>query len=306
MRSALPIAAGLLLLVACNLGVKVKSGQQRSAALPNQAPTPAASPPANGQPLLLEPSSGPPVLLWAVPPAQAALDAVAEDFAKLHDGGWDVVYLDRAQMLETLGTADPAPQVLVFADAETASSLRDASRIEESSLRTFAGDTLVVVSRKDAGWECPSVFDLWELRFSHFGIGDRNATTAGYFGYQALVSDGAWERIKERVLEVPSQAELLEALLVVGNPRAEERRRGRIQLAILPSSTAAVTPGLRGILGIPGDLHEPIRYQLAAAKGHASDPGVANLLRLLAEDPAVQAKLEGYAYLGREAALELQ
>lgn len=312
MRIALTLAAGLLLAASCNIALKAppKTGSAAESAAPANKPTQPSPPPAGagGQPeaLKLEPSSGPPVLVWAVPPVKAGLDALGPGFARVHDGGWNVVYLDRQDMLKGFDSAQPAPQVLVFADTDTGNELRAKGRIEEPTLRTFAGDTLVIVCRAGESWATATVFDLWELRFTKFGLGDKEATTAGYYGYQALVSDGAYKRIAERVTEFPSQDALLEALLNVEDSKALENQRGAVQLAIVTASTAATTKGLKAILAIPGDLHEPLRYQAAAVKGHAKDPGVENLLRLIAEDPVAQATLQGYGYLGRTAALELK
>jgi len=301
MRSTLILAA-CLLATSCNL----IAGDNPSAPPAGTKRPAAPTGPPSTEPLKLKHTSGDALTVWAVPPAKSALEALAADFRKLHKGGWNLSYLDRKALLDALKTEGAAPQVLIFADAETAEALRSAGAIDVNTLRSFAGDTLVIVSRADANWATASVFDLYELRFTHLAIGDRAATSAGYYAYQSLVSDGAWDRIKERIIELPSQDELLQSLLVVKNHAVQERERGAAQIAVLLGSSAATTKGVKAFYAVPEDLHEPVRYQVAAAAGHANDPGVSTLLRLLAEDPDAQAKLASYGYLDRAAALKIE
>jgi len=298
--SVLALLAALLLLGACP---SRDTTDKPGASGPDGADTPSA------QGLQQQSPGGPPVRIVADAALTAGLEALESGYKAVHAGGWQLALQERGEMLAAIGpdksdsAADSAPQVYILADTELLESLRSAKRIDEASLRTFAGDRIVIASRAEETWLPASVFDLGDLRFTALGLGDPQATAVGLYARQALVSDGAYVGLEPRLKPYSSTAGLLSALTSVKDRKVREAERGEIQLAVLFASLAAQTQGVKVVYAVGADLHEPVRYQAVAAAGHAGDPGVFELLRYLAEDPAVQARLESYGYLSRQAAL---
>jgi molybdenum ABC transporter molybdate-binding protein len=249
------------------------------------------------------PAAGPPISIWADPALRGALEALEPLYRERFAGGWKVTYVERAALLElarrrdsesgTLSTGSrPAPDVLLTPDAAVYHELRRAGVIDESTARTFAGDVLLVVHRKEEGWPLPRFQDLPLLRFKTLGLGSTD-TSLGFYTQQAIVTDGLVEPLKDRTKEYATTQELLTAL-----------GSGELDLAIVYGSTAAQSTAMESAAAVPEDLHEDIRYQAVAVTGRAGRPGAVELLRLLSEDPQAQEVLGSFGYMDRTAALQ--
>lgn len=234
--------------------------------------------------------SGGTLTLWADPALERVLAELAGGFLELHAQGYQYELYERGDMQVKLAEADAgsAPDVVIFADPETL-ALAD-GLYEPETLRTIAGDRLVLVERPGHGYKTPTLFDIYRLRFEHFGLGEVS-TISGYYGEQALISDGLMERIEDRIARYYSADDLTAALL------ADET-----QAALVLASTAANSEVAAWYL-IGEDLHEDIRYQAAAGTGKADKQGVVELLTFLAESDEVQQVFEGFGHVRREMAL---
>ncbi|MCH7472503.1 substrate-binding domain-containing protein [bacterium] len=238
-------------------------------------------------------NTGEPLSIWADPALAAPLEDLADEFAARHAPGYTVRYMERGELLGLLedGQAMHAPHAYIIADPVVYEALRKSGAIDESSARTFAGDRLAVVHREGENWMSPTLFDIYRLRYTWFGVGEQS-TSAGYYSEQALVSEGVRPRIEKRIKSYGSTKTLLEALA------ADE-----VQLAMVYTSTAAQAGGIEVMLIAGEDLHEDIRYRVIAAAGRGADAAVGELLRFLAEEDEVQAIFNGYGLLGRKSAL---
>jgi ABC-type molybdate transport system substrate-binding protein len=276
-----------IILCACLLLLASCPQQPRPAASPDAA-NPASQPGAKIKPVT---NTGPALTVWADPALLPALEALAPEFKKIYSAGYTLEPVERGDLLARLdhtgGTALPA---VICADQLVVEQYSAKQQLVDSSRRTFAGDRLVLAERPGQGYAAPSLFDIYELRFKQFGLGEPG-TLAGYFGEQALISEGGFDRIKDRVKRYPSSTALVDAL-----------KLDVVQVILVPDSSAAVNE-ISAWLAIGEDLHEDIRYQAAASTGHDTEPGVPELLRFLAEDDAVQSQLEGYGLVRREMAL---
>jgi molybdenum ABC transporter molybdate-binding protein len=230
--------------------------------------------------------------VWADPALSVPLEALTADFTKLHRPGLDVRYVEREELLEAVDGGEPAdpPDVYLFADQRVLETFREAGAVDESSTRTFAGDRLVVACRLDEGWKTASLFDVYKLRFTGFGLAGEN-TSLGHYSAQALHSEGVRSRIEKRIVSFSSLDKLLAGL-------ADDE----VQLMLVFASTVTQRTDLQAILIVGEDLHEDIRY-VAASSGQRNDPAVIEFLRFLAEDEDVQQKLMSYGLIGRTDAL---
>jgi molybdate transport system substrate-binding protein len=230
-----------------------------------------------------------PVTVIADPALQVPLEQLAPEFRQVYGGGWRIEYRESAALQQL--TADSQPDVLLTVEP-TAQSLLKNGLLDESSMRTFAGDRLVVVSARDKPRALGSVGDLVMTMFSSIAVG-RPDTSAGLYGEQALIADGAHGKIQDKIKLYGSLAEICSVVA------SSESSYG-----IVFASTAAQNPKLAVSTTVPEDLHQDIKYTAVAAKGAAEKPGVVALLKLLAEEPETQQLLGSYGYLDRMAALQ--
>lgn len=200
-------------------------------------------------------------------------------------------YLDSTAMARLKPAEVQDADVLVFADHDVLMSLVKSGLVDESSACVFAGDRLTLVGKSGVGWRTGTLFDTYKLRFKAIGLTEPT-TVLGFFCDEALKSDGAYKRIKDRIKYFPTTPEMLQALAA-----------NKVQLAMTYASMAAQDDTLEVALLVGADLHEDIRYRAVARAGCAADRGVQRLLKLLCEDGDVQSKLGSYGLADRKTVL---
>ena len=278
-------------LILCVCAVLLAGCPQQEQKADGASASPAVSGTVAQPPPAVDSKDGAPVEVWADPALVPVLDVLAEDFKAIYPPGYTVEAKERGDLLAHLGEeGEPAMPAVLCADGKALEPYCTQGHAEAETLRTFAGDRLVLAERPGTGYKSPSLFDIYELRFEKLGLGEPE-TLAGYYGEQALISEGVMNRITDRVERYPATAALIDAL-----------KLDEVDVILLPASAAAVNDVSAWLL-IGEDLHEDIRYQAAAGKDQQDSPGVAELLRFLAEDDEVQNKLEGYGLVRRETAL---
>jgi hypothetical protein len=209
---------------------------------------------------------------------------------KLELTGRDSLALAASAQQGALGGAADA---FVYAELDgVLAKLRQAKAIDEYTLRTFAGDRLCVACHRGEKWSVPTLFDIYRLRFTWLGLAPQDSVL-GQYALQALKSDGVLKRVQKRIKYVPGPGELPRALV-----------RDEVQLALVYASTAAQHPELDVAVLVDPGLHEDIRYRAVAAAGKGAEPGVTELLRLLAEDADIQQRLASFGLTGRDAAMQ--
>jgi molybdenum ABC transporter molybdate-binding protein len=252
-------------------------------------PPPAAA--AADEPAVID---GPQLVVWTDPLLAVPLAGLEEDFRQLYGGGYAVLSVERGDLLERLGDGEALvepPDVYVVVDMEALNALNEAGITDPATARTFAGDTLALVQPSDKGYATETLFDIYKLRFDHLAVGAEN-TTVGYYARQALITEGCFNRLEDRLKYFDRTDDLLKSLATDASP-----------LGIITRSQFVQTDGLDLVLLISERLHEDIRCQAVAAAGHGDNAGIMALLRFLAENEAIQLKLGGYGLVDRQTAL---
>lgn len=231
---------------------------------------------------------------WADPLLMVPLEAVGADLDKWYGIKLELTPVDRGELFERIETGglDNLPDVFLVGHPDLFTGLREAGLIDEQDTRTFAGDRLVVVQKRGTGLRVRDLFKMYKLYFEAFGLGE-DTTTAGFYGYQALLTCGVHKRIEDRLVLLPSTQAIIDAV-----------EGGEVELAIMAVSSATQTPGLEVLHVVDETFHEDIRYLAIPARGTSANPTVTEFLRLLAEDAGVQHSLMGYGLLDRAAAME--
>ena len=233
------------------------------------------------------------LVVWADPLLKEPLAGLADKFKAQYAPGYVLLFLERAELVARMTAAEPpsAPDVFIVADVQTLVALRDSGVIDEASARTFAGDTLALVQPAGAGYGTATLFDIYKLRFDKLAVGAQD-TSVGYYAWQALVTEGCFKRLEDRLRHYERTSELLDGF-----------SSGAEELGIIATSQYVQADGLELVLRLGEDLHEDIRYQAVAAKGRGADEGAMRLLRFLAEDIGIQSKLEGFGLTDRQTAM---
>ena len=234
------------------------------------------------------------LVVWADPLLETPLAALQADFRAQYGGGYSMLFLERGELLSraTAGdAASPPPDVFITADTPTPTALREAGVTDEVTARTFAGDSLALVQPAGQGYASGTLFDIYKLRFEHLAVGAEE-TAVGYYARQALITEGGFKRVEDRLKPFARTTELLASL-----------SGGESPLAIITKSQFVQSDGLALVLLVSERLHEDIRYQAVAARGRGADAGVLALLRFLAEDEQIQLKLAGFGLIDRQTAM---
>lgn len=231
--------------------------------------------------------------IWFEPILQAPMKEFAGTAGKSLGLNISLKGVGRVKMTKAaLGEPENSqPQVYIFSGNDVMKELLNSGSIEESTLRTFAGDRLALIQVKDRGYKAHSLFDVYKLRFEGIGVLTPDSAM-GKYANQALVSSGANKKLEGLLVEFNSLMQLLEAL-----------RQDEVQMAIVPSSIVVQSTDLDPLLIIEEDTHEDIRYQAAAATGYAGDESVVKVLALLAEDEGIQQLFIGLGLVDRRTAL---
>jgi ABC-type molybdate transport system substrate-binding protein len=233
------------------------------------------------------------VSVWAEPTLALALEALKPELERRGAIKLTLEYHDSAELARELAQASrpDAPDVYVYPDGGIFAKLAAAKAIDEVTLRTFAGDRLVVACRQGERWVMPTLFDVSRLRFKWLGLGPKD-TALGMFSLQALASDGALKRVAKRLKYLASADDLPKAL-----------KRDEAQLVMTYASVVSLDPSLGVAVLVDPDLHQDIRYKAAAAAGQGRQPGAVALLRLLAEDSEMQQQWASYGFVDRATAM---
>lgn len=295
MRTALVIliiAAFAALAFGCNKTPKapVSDGAPAADGKPADVVTPetAVKPPSE---------SDRPLLIWTDPALAPVLQELNEGFKAQHAPGFSLAFLDKGDLLLNLqnfkdGTAPQTPDIYIFTGTELQQALLDAGAMDDVSLRSIAGDRLVLASRAEDSYASPTLFDVSKLRFKQLAVADPAESMLGVYSDQAMITDGLKPKVEDRLALFGSSDELVDGLLDKS-----------LDVAIIYASRAAQTKNLRVALAIDETMHEDIVYKAAAAKGRAADTAVTLLLAYLAEDAAVQTQYEAYGFTSREVAM---
>jgi ABC-type molybdate transport system substrate-binding protein len=276
--------------VALLIGVSLAGCHRPAPAQPSAGmPAAPAAPPVH----VAAGGGGATVRVWAEPTLALALDALKPELEKRGAIKLSIEYHDSTELARQPAQArQPGPaDVYIYPDAGIFAKLAAAKAIDEVTQRTCAGDRLVVACRQGEHWVMATLFDIYRLRFKWIGLAPKDSAL-GQFSQQALASDGALPRVQKRVKYLASADELPKAL-----------KRDETQLVMTYASVVSLDRSLGVAVLVDPGLHEDIRYKAAAAVGKGAQPGVMELLRLLAEDSEMQQRWASYGFVDRATAM---
>ena len=198
------------------------------------------------------------VLVFAAASLALPLDRMAEDLP-----GVAVSYGGSGALARQVLQGAPA-DVVVLAHPEWIAVLEDGDVLTPGSIRTVAGNTLVLAG--PAGAPAVELADLPTiLGDGRIATGFVDAVPAGQYAKAALIHLGLWDTLSDRLAETDN---VRAALALVA--------RGEAPFGIVYGSDVHGTDAVALLATFPPESHPPIRYE--AALTVAARPGAAQVL----------------------------
>lgn len=189
-----------------------------------------------------------PVTVFAAASLKGALDKVALAYP-----GTVVVSYGGSGLLARQVAAGAPADIVILANGAWVDWLGDKGLISPGNRLNLLSNTLVLVAPSGAD----PVIDVGvSLGDGWLAIGQTQGVPAGIYGRQWLENAGLWGDLAGRLAETEN---VRAALALVS--------RGEAPLGVVYATDALADPNVTVVYEIPGDLHDPIVYPLAAVKG---------------------------------------
>jgi len=201
------------------------------------------------------------VLVFAAASLKNALDDAAAAWNRETGRRAVVSYAASNTLAKQLEAGAPA-DIFFSADTDWMDYAASKDLIRPDSRVDLLGNAIVLIAPRDAAVqvEMGPGFDLAPVLGSgHLAMGNVSAVPAGKYGKAALEKLGAWDGVKDKVVQAESARA---ALLLVS--------RGEAPLGIVYRTDAASDPGVKIIANFPADSHPAIIYPLALTKVSSS------------------------------------
>lgn len=189
--------------------------------------------------------------------AAASLSSAFSEIGKAYENthaGSHVIFNFAASdvLLKQIEQGAPAD---VFASADEATMDRAAAavRIDTTTRRDFAANTLVLIVPAAAA-RPQRLADLTEAGYKHIAIGNPDSVPAGRYARQALTDAGLWEGLQSRLVQAQN---VRQALDYVARAEAD---------AGFVYATDAATQKARVAVALTLPTATPVRYPLAVVK----------------------------------------
>ena len=132
------------------------------------------------------------------------------------------------------------------------------------------GNRLVVIVQAASKLGAKTIEELATLPFEHLALADPSGVPAGIYARQALVNLDLWSALETKVV---AGADVRQVLAYV--------ERGAVEVGIVYATDAVISSGVRVLLDVPLESHDPIIYPLVLLKAAHSSSGPRALYRYL-------------------------
>ncbi len=132
------------------------------------------------------------------------------------------------------------------------------------------GNRLVVIVPADSKLRARTIEELAVIPFEHLALADPSAVPAGIYARQALVNLNLWSPLQTKVV---AGADVRQVLAYV--------EQGAAEVGIVYATDAVISGGVRVLLDVPVESHDPIIYPLVLLKAGQGSAGGQALYRHL-------------------------
>ena len=211
------------------------------------------------------------VVIFAAASLKGALDAALADYG---DAEVTVSYGGSAAQARQVALGAPA-DIVILAHPEWMDWLAGQGALAGTPPRDLLRNRLVLIAPEDGPERVAPADIVVALGDGRLAMGQRDAVPAGHYARQWLEAEGLWPALEGRLAETEN---VRAALALVS--------LGEAPLGVVYATDARAEPGVRVVLEVPPEAHDPIRYPAALTAD--ATPEAARLLDWLA-GPEAQA-----------------
>jgi len=153
--------------------------------------------------------------------------------------------------------------------------LRRAGLVDLQSTYVWMRSRLVVIAPARRGESLTSVQQIADDRFRRLAVADAIRSPVGDYARQSLTFYRIWDAVRERVVEVPDGQSVLKSV-----------ESGAADLGIVTASDARTVPGVKIVLELSEESHQPIQYLVALVAHSGASPAVGPFKNFLKSDEA--------------------
>ncbi len=222
------------------------------------------------------------ILVSAAISLKDAFTEIARDFEKKYPQ--DKVLLNFASSGQLQKQIEQGGQTDVFASASVKelNSLEEKGLIISTTRRTFAQNSLVIISHK----KIMDINDLAKAGFEKIAIGDPSTSPAGKYAKDALEHYKMYAKLKDKIIFAENVRQVLDYVV-----------RKEVDAGIVYKTDAlTVKDTSLTVLPIDAKSHEKIEYPMAVIKGTQKE-GAAKLFTDFVASETASAVLKKYGFL---------
>jgi molybdate transport system substrate-binding protein len=197
------------------------------------------------------------LIIYAAASTQPIVDEIASAWEAAGGGRVICNYAASSTLAMQIARGAPA-DVFISANGAWMDDLQERGAVNAASRRDLLANTLVIVgpasrAAPDGGDGLAALLGGDE----RIAVGDPEHVPLGAYTQQALEAAGAWtEDVRGRLVPAPDARATLRLVEL-----------GAVDLAVVYASDAAASALVRAIADVPGGMHDPIRYPVAACSG---------------------------------------
>lgn len=186
-----------------------------------------------------------------------AVEEIGREFARRHPGATLRYNFGSSGALQKQIEAGAPVDVFVSAAERPMDELARQGLIEPAARRTFAGNTLVVVTPRDAPLGLDRPAGLLDPRVRRIVIGNPRTVPAGRYAAESLRALGLWDRLQPRLILAENVRQALDYVA-----------RGEVDAGfVYATDVAARGTQVREVFRPPPGSHAPITYPAAVVRG---------------------------------------
>jgi molybdate transport system substrate-binding protein len=239
----------------------------------------------------LSPSAGRDVVVFAAASLKNALDEIAVAWTRESGGKKAVLaYAASSALAKQIEHGAPA-DLFASADLDWMDYAQSKGLIRPDTRVNLLGNRLVLIAPKTSSLalNLASGLDLGAaLGSGRLVMANVSAVPAGKYGKAALEKLGAWDSVKDKVVQADN---VRAALLFVS--------RGEAPLGVVYQTDASADPNVRIVAVFPEDAHPPIVYPVAITAASTNQDAQAFLAFLRSGSARAVFEREGFKLLPR-------
>jgi len=225
-----------------------------------------------GFPLSASAADENPILVYAATGSSGVLEKIGKRFTEQSGAPVRVSGGGSPGLSRQILAGAPA-DLLISAGIANLTPLRQAGLIDQQSTYIWMRSRLVVIAPAKRGESLTSVQQIADDRFRRLAVADASRSPVGIYARQSLTFYRIWDALRGRIVEVPDGQSVLTSV-----------ESGAADLGIVTASDARTVPGVKIVLELSEESHQPIQYLVSLVAHSGASPAVRPFLSFLKSD----------------------